>query len=52
MKASQELSEERAKVVTDYIAKAHGVPVARLQAVGKGGSEPLPHKAFRMISLA
>lgn len=44
VKASQELSEERAKVVTDYIAKAHGVPAARLQAVGKGGAEALPQR--------
>ena len=40
-KASQALSEERARAVTEYIARAHQVPVDRLQAVGKGGSEPL-----------
>lgn len=43
-KASLALSEERAKVVTDYIAKAHQIPAPRLQAVGRGGTEPLSQR--------
>lgn len=43
-KASQTLSEERAQVVSDYISKSHAVPPARLQAVGRGGADPLPKR--------
>ena len=42
--ASQTLSEERAGVVVEYIVRTHNLPPARLQAVGKGGAEPLPQR--------
>jgi outer membrane protein OmpA-like peptidoglycan-associated protein/ABC-type amino acid transport substrate-binding protein len=40
--AAQALSEERARVVGEYLTRAHSVPPARMQVSGKGGSVPLP----------
>ena len=37
---NQELSQQRAQAVMDYLVKQMGVAEARLQAVGKGASEP------------
>ena len=42
--ASQTLAEERAGVVVEYIVRTAGFPPARLQAVGKGGTEPLARR--------
>ncbi|MBI4863062.1 MAG: OmpA family protein [Candidatus Riflebacteria bacterium] len=43
-KASAALSEERARVVAEYLGKAHGLTKARVQVLGKGGMAPLPRK--------
>jgi len=38
---NQELSQQRAQAVMDYLVKQMGVAEARLQAVGKGATEPV-----------
>jgi outer membrane protein OmpA-like peptidoglycan-associated protein len=39
---NEELSNARAQAVKDYLVKEMGVGEGRLQAVGKGSSEPVP----------
>jgi|GEM_PF-358072 len=42
--ASRALSEERAKVVADYLTQTHSVPKTRVLALGKGQSTPLSRR--------
>lgn len=39
--ANQRLSQQRAQAVVDYLVNKHGILADRLNAVGKGSSEPL-----------
>jgi OmpA-OmpF porin, OOP family len=40
------LSERRAKAVEDYLVQKHQIPESRIQAVGKGKTEPLNSNPF------
>lgn len=40
--SNQELSQQRAQAVKDYLVNEMGIAEGRLQAVGKGSSEPVP----------
>jgi outer membrane protein OmpA-like peptidoglycan-associated protein len=43
---NMKLSERRAKAVEDYLVRKHQIPESRIQAVGKGKTEPLNSNPF------
>jgi outer membrane protein OmpA-like peptidoglycan-associated protein len=42
---NEQLSQRRARSVRQYLVSMHGIDAARLEAVGKGESSPLPGRA-------